>query len=125
MEIKMLSQTLRILFASALFIHGIGHIHGFWMPTSSRLIPNISKPLARVISSIFWILSAVGFVSVMIGYLGVFIPSDWWQSLSIVAACISLFGLILFGKNWSRFNLIGAFTMNLSIITVVLCLVVI
>lgn len=121
----MLSQTLRIFFASALFIHGLGHIQGFWMPTYSWLLPNLSKSLARVISSIFWILSTVGFFAAMLGYLGVFIPSDWWPPLSILSASISLFGLVLFGKNWALFNSMGALTMNLSIITVIVFLVVI
>ena len=115
----MFSQTLRILFASALLIHGVGHISGFWMPTSSRLDPNRSKFLARVVSNIFWIVSAVGFITAMLGFLDILIPTNWWQPISIGAVCISILGLSLFGKKWARFNSMGALTMNFAIITVI------
>jgi hypothetical protein len=115
----MFSQTLCILFASALLLHGVGHIRGFWMPISSRLRPNGSKFLARIVSNIFWLLSAVGFVAAMLGFLDVVIPFNWWQPCAIGAVCISMIGLFLFGKNWALLNSMGAFTMNLSIITVV------
>jgi len=111
---------LRLIFAGALFIHGVGHILGFWMPTYSRLFSTLNESVARVISSIFWILSALGFLAAMLGYLGVLIPSDWWQPLSIATVCISLIGLALFGNNWAPVNSIGALTMNLAILTVVI-----
>lgn len=118
-ERNMFSQILRVLFTSALLIHGVGHIQGFWMPISSRLRPNGSKFLARIVSNIFWLLSAVGFVAAMLGFLDVVIPFNWWQPCAIGAVCISMIGLFLFGKNWALLNSMGAFTMNLSIITVV------
>ena len=114
----MFSQTLRVLFTSALLIHSVGHIQGFWMPISSRLRPNRSKFLERAVSNIFWLLSAVGFVAAMLGFLDIVIPFNGWQPLAIVSVCISMIGLTLFGKKWALFNLMGAFTMNISIIAV-------
>ena len=114
----MFNQILRFLFASALLIHGIGHISGFWMPVSSRACPNRSKLFVRIVSSIFWILSAVGFIVAMLGFLDILIPLTGWQPIAIGAVCISMIGLVLFGKNWSLVNSMGAFTMNFSIITV-------
>ena len=115
----MFGQALYIFFAGAMFIHGIAHILGFWMPAHSWIIPTPKELVERVFSSIFWILSAVGFVAAMFSFLGVILPSDWWQPLSIGAACISLTGLVLFGKNWMLFNLMGAIAMNLCILAVI------
>jgi hypothetical protein len=115
-------QILRILIAGALFVHGVGHVLGFWMPANSWLFPKVPESTLRVVGSIFWILSAVGFLASTLGFLGFLVPAMWWRSLAVIFAVVSLLGLFLFWNTWPRFNLIGALTMNLVVLVTQLVL---
>lgn len=112
----MSEQTIRILIAGALLVHGIGHTLGFWMPVRSWLLAGLSEPSRRTISSIFWILSAVGFIAASLGFWGILIPSDGWKIIAIATSIISLTGLILFIGNWPFFNTVGAIGLNILIL---------
>jgi len=112
----MSSQILRILIAGALFVHGTGHTLGFWMPARSWLLPNAGEPVLRIVSGLFWILSAVGFLAAMLGFLGVLVPANLWRPLAVGTAFVSLLGLVLFGGAWPAFNLIGAYGMNIAVL---------
>jgi len=112
----MSTQIIQILVAGALFVHGVGHTLGFWMPARSWLLSGLSEPVLRNISSVFWILSAVGFVASCLGFLGVLVPSDLWRPLSVGTAVISLLGLFLFLNTWPAFNTIGAVGMNIVVL---------
>ena len=109
-------QLIRILIAGALFVHAVGHTLGFWMPSTSWLFPNISESTLGVVSSIFWILSTVGFLASFLGFLGFIIPIMWWRSLAVVFAIVSILGLFLFWNTWPTFNLIGALSMNIAVL---------
>jgi len=108
----MSTQILRILIAGALFVHGVGHTLGFWMPARSWLFPNWGEPTLRIISSIFWIFAAVGFLAALLGFLGVLVPSGLWRPLAVGSAIVSILGLVLFWGTWPAFNTIGALGMN-------------
>jgi len=112
----MSTQIIRILVAGALFVHGVGHTLGFWIPARSWLLSGLGEPVLRVISSVFWILSAVGFVASCLGFLGVLVPSDLWRPLAVGTAVISLLGLFLFLNTWPAFNTIGAVGMNIVVL---------
>ena len=112
----MSEQTLRILIAGALFVHGVGHTLGFWRPVNSWLLGGLSEPARRTISSIFWILSAIGFVAASLGFLNFIVPNEWWRSLAIASSLVSLAGLIVFIGNWPLFNTIGALGMNILVL---------
>ena len=112
----MATQTLRILIAGALFVHGVGHTLGFWMPARSWLLAGLGEPALRVISTILWILAAVGFLAACLGFLGMFVPSELWRQLAVGSAFVSLLGLILFWNTWPAFNTIGAWSMNIIIL---------
>jgi len=112
----MSTNTVRILIAGALLIHGVGHILGFWMPARSWLMPNAGEPLMRTLSSILWLLAAVGFILSCLGFLGVVVPADWWRPLAVAFALVSLLGLAIFWGTWPAFNTIGALTMNIAIL---------
>ncbi len=115
-------QTLRLLIAGALFVHAVGHSLGFWMPSSSWILPNVPGSTLRIVSSIFWILSTVGFLASFLGFLGFIIPITWWRSLAIVFAIVSLLGLFLFWNTWPTLNLIGAISMNIVVLVTQLVL---
>ena len=70
----------------------------------------------RVISSIFWILAAVGFLAALLGFLGVLVPSGLWRPLAVGTAVISIHGLVLFWNTWPTFNTIGAMGMNVVVL---------
>jgi hypothetical protein len=110
------SQTIKVLIAGALLVHGVGHTLGFWMPARSWLLPNASETTLRVVSSIFWAAAALGFVASALSFWGILIPGDLWRQIALVFAVVSLLGLILFIGNWPTFNTIGAFGMNIAIL---------
>jgi hypothetical protein len=115
-EVRMSPQILRILIAGALFVHGVGHTLGFWMPARSWLLSGLGESTLRKISSVFWILAAVGSVAACLGFLGVLVPSNLWRQLAVGSAVVSLLGLVLFWKTWPTFNTIGALSMNIIVL---------
>jgi hypothetical protein len=119
--LPMSPQVLRTLIAGALFVHGIGHTLGFWKPTRSWLLGHwAAEPTLRIISSIFWVLSAIGFVAACLAFLGILLPHSWWRPAAVVSAVVSLVGLILFIGNWPAFNTIGAVGMNVAVLVALL-----
>ena len=121
-DFNMSVQTLRFLIAGALFVHAVGHTLGFWMPSSSWLFPKFSESTLKVVSSMFWILSTLGFLASFFGFIGFIIPIMWWRSLAVVFAIVSLLGLFLFWNTWPKFNLIGALSMNIAVLVTQLVL---
>lgn len=112
----MSNQLLRILIAGALLVHGAGHTLGFWMPARSWLFPKAAESTMRIVSGVFWILAAVGFVAAFLGFLGFLVPGEWWRTLAVIFAGVSLLGLFLFWGTWPGFNTAGALAMNLAIL---------
>jgi hypothetical protein len=70
----------------------------------------------RTISSIFWIISTVGFLAACLGFLGVLVPASLWRPLTVGSAVVSLLGLILFWNTWPAFNTLGAVGMNIAVL---------
>ena len=112
----MSTQIVRLLIVGALLVHGSGHLLGFWMPTRSWLFPNLGEPVLRIISSVFWILAAVGFLAALLGFLDVLVPSHLSRPLAVGTAFVSILALVLFWGMWPAFNTIGAFGMNLAVL---------
>jgi hypothetical protein len=112
----MSTNIIRILIAGALFVHGVGHTLGLFMPARSWLMPNAGEPALRTLGRILWVLTAVGFILSCLGFLGVIVPSAWWRPLAVVFALVSLVGLGLFWGTWPAFNTIGALGMNVAIL---------
>ncbi len=108
----MSATMLRILIAGALFVHGVGHTLGIWMPARSWLFPNIGEPVLRVAGAVLWVMTAAGFLAACLGFLGVLVPGDWWRSLAVIFAFVSLSGLFIFWGTWPVMNTIGALAMN-------------
>ena len=118
----MSTQTIRILIAGALFVHGIGHTLGFWKPARSLLFLKVPEPTLRLAGGIIWGIVAVGFIASTMSFYGLLMPPNWWRPLAVVFAVISLVGLILFGRSWPIFNLIGALAMNIATLVALLWL---
>jgi len=118
----MSTQTIRILIAGALLVHGIGHTLGIWKPARSLPFLDVPEPTLRLIGGVIWVLVAVGFIASSMSFYGILISADWWRTLAVVFAVISLAGLILFGRSWPIFNLIGAYSMNIATLIALLWL---
>ena len=118
----MSAQTIRILIAGALFVHGIGHTLGFWKPARSLPFLKAPEPTLKLVGGVLWILVAVGFIASAMGFYGIVVPAGWWRPLAVVFAVISLVGLILFGRSWPIFNFIGATALNIAVLVALLSL---
>jgi cation transport ATPase len=114
-------QLIRTLIAGALFVHGVGHTLGFWMPTRSWVFGRfMGEPTLRVVSGVFWVVSAIGFVAARVAFLGILLPHEWWRSLALATAVVSLVGLVVFIGNWPAFNTIRAVGMNVAVLVALL-----
>lgn len=111
---------LRTVLALVIGAHGIGHIL-FLAPllgladwsqsTHSWLL--IGETSTRLIGSILWIAAMLAFGSVVVGLLGQY---DWWRSAAIVAAVISIVGLIVFWATPMTAPVISALVFNLLVL---------
>ena len=118
----MSTQTIRIVVAGALLLHGIGHTLGFWKPARSLPFLTVSQPTLSLIGGIIWALTAVGFVASSMAFYGLLVPANLWRPLAVVFAVISLVALLLFGRSWPIFNFICACAANVVILAALLWL---
>jgi hypothetical protein len=126
----MSTQTIRLLIAGALLLHGLGHggalaamayagrgrDAGKWRTARSWLIPSLPPGSATILASIFWILSLIGFVAAAMSFWGLLIPGEWWRALALVSACVSGLGIVLFFGRWPLFNTLAAQAMNVAVL---------
>jgi hypothetical protein len=131
----MSSTTLRLIIAGILFIHGIGHVLGImaalnlsnvkgWSSRSWLLTGLIGEKASRVISFLLFLAALVGFVGAALALMGWLLPHEWWRSLSVISAAISLVALGLF---WNAFpslfpNKIGAIAVDIAVLVGLLLL---
>lgn len=127
----MSTQAVKLLIAGALFVHGIGHVaalgtlivhklgHGHltgsWLPARSWLLSSLSASAATTVASLFWILSAIGFVAAA-SFWGILVPGDAWRQLALVSSIVSILGIVLFLGTWPTFNTLAALVMNLVVL---------
>ncbi len=116
----MSAQTIRILIAGALFVHGVGHTLGFWKPAASLFSFKVPEPALRLAGGIVWAVVAIGFIAAAMSFYGLLLPASWWRPLAVVFAVVSLVGLLLFGRSWPLFNFIGASGMNIVVLAALL-----
>jgi hypothetical protein len=122
----------------ALALHGLGHggalgalawigarpgtNTGGWLPARSWLVPSLPAETATIVASIFWILSLIGFVAAALGFWGILVPSEAWRPLAVVAAIVSMLGILLFIGTWPTFNTLAALGMNVAVLVALLWL---
>jgi hypothetical protein len=136
----MSTTMFRIIVAGALAFHGIGHAMGVivalklikvdpsqgvfenWSSDSWLLTDLLGDLVARVVCTLLYLVALVGFLGAALGLMGWGVPHDWWRTLAIVSAVISLLALALF---WNALMLlfphkVGALAINIATL---ICLV--
>jgi hypothetical protein len=123
-------QTIKILIAGALLLHGLGHVGamgalvaeglgrstGPWRPARSWLLRSLPAPVATTVASIFWVLSAIGFVAASMSFWGILVPGDLWRQLALASSIVSILGIVLFFGIWPLFNTFAALGMNIAVL---------
>ena len=133
----MSDQTIRLVAAGVLLLHGLGHggalaalawlrlspgsNTGAWRAARSWIAPSLSRDTATAIASGFWIMALVGFVIAAMSFWGV-IPGTVWQPLAVVAALVSMAGITVFLGTWPMFNTLAALGVNVAVLAAVLWL---
>ncbi len=116
----MSAQTIRILIAGALFVHGIGHTLGFWKPARNFPFIKLTGEQLRITGGITWVLVAAGFIIAAMAFFGIIFPASLWRPVAVIFSVFSLIGLLLFGRSWPIFNFIGASALNIALLVALL-----
>ena len=128
---------LRIIIAGVLAFHGVGHAMGIipalqlhffqkqtgawaqnWSNHSWLLTPFLGDAASRILAIILFAVPLVGFVGAALGLMGWLVPHEWWRSLAIVSAVVSLIALGLF---WNAFiylfpHKVGSIAVNVAVL---------
>jgi hypothetical protein len=126
-------QTIKIIIAGTLLLHGLSHGTAFVallkaaaggdtsskIPVRSWLFPALSLRTNAAIASVFWLLSTVGFVAASLSIFGTFLPGGTWRQLAVVSSIISTIGIALFSGIWP-----GAPNRKLSTVDTIIALVI-
>ena len=134
----MSDQTLKLIAAGVVLVHGLGHggavaalawirfrpgtLTGGWLAARSWLFPSLPRDAAATIASTFWIASLVGFVIAAMSFWGVIVPADVWRPLAVASALVSVAGIVLFFGTWPTFNTLAALGVNLAVLVAVVWL---
>ena len=80
----------------ATFFSGIGS----WLLTRLGLSESTTKMIATVLA----VIATLGFVAAGLALFGVLVPFDWWRTLAIASAVVSLLLVLIF---WNRYLIVG------------------
>ncbi len=134
----MSDQTIKLIAAGVLLLHGLGHggalgalawirlrpgtPTGAWHAARSWLVPALPADTATTLAGAFWIASLVGFVVAAMSFWGVLIQDNVWRPVAVAAALASATGIVLFLGNWPMFNTLAALGVNVAVLVAVVCL---
>ena len=115
---------LRTVLAVVIGAHGIGHIL-FLVPLlgiadwgqSTRSWLLSGETGSRLIGSVLWIAAIIAFGVVVVGLVG---QHGWWRTAAIIAALISIVGLILFWPTPVTAPVLSALVFNLLLLAALL-----
>jgi hypothetical protein len=139
----MSGTVLRTIIAFVFAFHGVGHAMGIipalglvsaagsdqgwlknWSSHSWLLTNLVGDTVSRVLCTVLYEAALVGFVLAALALLGWAIPHDWWRTLAIVSAVVSLVALLLF---WNALiflfpHKVGALAVNIATLVCLLVL---
>ena len=139
MSVTLLRGILALVFA----FHGVGHTmgviaalgidkagessHGWlqnWSSQSWLLSGLLGDTLSRALGVLLYGAALIGVLGAALSLLGWGIPHEWWRSLAVVSAIISLVALLLF---WNALMMlfphkVGALAVNIATLVCLLVL---
>ena len=139
----MSGTALRAIIAFVFAFHGVGHAMGIipalriintqdssqgwlknWSSHSWLLTGLLGDTIPRILCIVLYGAALIGFLGAALALLGWGIPHDWWRTLSIVSAIISLVALILF---WNALiflfpHKVGALAVNVAVLVCLIAL---
>ena len=134
----MSDQTIKLIAAGVLLVHGLGHggalgalawiqlspgsNTGAWLAARSWLVPSLPAGTATTLAGTFWIVSLVAFVVAAMSFWGVVVPGDVWRPLAVAAALVSAAGIVLFFGTWPTFNTLAALGVNVVVLVAIVWL---
>ncbi|HEX8939804.1 MAG TPA: hypothetical protein VF763_06535 [Candidatus Limnocylindrales bacterium] len=134
----MSDQTIKLIAAGVLLLHGLGHggalgalawirlrpgtPTGAWHAAQSWLVPSLPADTATAIASALWVTSLAGFVIAAMSFWGVLVPDGVWRPLAVGSAVVSIAGIGLFFGTWPMFNTLAALAVNVVVLVAVLWL---
>ena len=71
-----------------------------WLLSGLGLSESAGKPLALILAAI----ATIGFIMTGLALLDFLVPFDWWQTLAVVSAVVSLLLLVIF---WHPYVIVG------------------
>jgi hypothetical protein len=71
-----------------------------WLLNGLGLSPSAGRPIAIILA----VIATIGFVTAGLALLGFMVPFDWWRSLAIFSAVVSLLLLVVF---WNTYLIVG------------------
>ena len=82
------------------------------------------RPISRILSIILFLVALVGFVASALALLGWVVPHDWWRTLAVVSAVISIVTIVLFWNAFVAFfpNKVGALGVDIAVLVCLLVL---
>jgi hypothetical protein len=97
-------DLIRIGLALVVFAHGVGHVLflgpvlglGNWADQTGEswiLTGPIGEPATRAIATVLWSAVIVLFVAGVGGFLG---GTEWWRTMTVAAAALSIVGIVAF-----------------------------
>lgn len=134
----MSDQTIKLIAAGVLLLHGLGHggalgalawirlrpgtPTGAWHAAQSWLAPSLPADTATAVASAFWTASLAGFVVAAMSFWGVLVPDAVWRPVAVASAVTSIAGIALFFGTWPMFNTLAALAVNAAVLAAVLWL---
>jgi len=122
-------RVIQIAVPIVLILHGVGHVMGVltatgavgtdaWHSRSWLLTDLLGDSTARMIASVLWIVTVVGFIAAGAGAFGWSATAGSWRTIAVVMAVVSLVTLALY---WNAFaslfpNKIGSIAVNLAVL---------
>jgi hypothetical protein len=140
---KMSGPVLRAIIAFVFAFHGVGHAMGIipalgivnvkgasqgwlknWSSHSWLLTNLLGDTVSRILCVILYGAALIGFLGTALALLGWGVPHEWWRTLAIVSAVISLVALLLF---WNALiflfpHKVGALAINIATLICLLAL---
>jgi len=133
--------TLRTVIVIVLLFHGIGHLMGVipalrlinvgesspswlkgWSSHSWLLTGLLGDTAARIISVALFLAALVGAIGTALALLGWGVPHEWWRTLAVASAAISLVAILFYWNALIFFfpHRVGSISVDIAILVCLL-----